>query len=144
MKKIFLMCILAVVAIAGYAPAENTFIIPKLPPYKPYEALFNAQAMVESSNNPNAFYAPEKATGLLQITPIRLRDYNNRTGKGYQLSDCYDPKTTREIWQYYASEFSPYDYEGISRAWNCNSYKYWLKVKEQLKSELWTQNISMK
>ena len=42
---------------------------------------------IESSNNPAAYNKRSKATGLGQITPIALKQFNNRTGKKYSMDD---------------------------------------------------------
>jgi hypothetical protein len=135
MKKILLMCILAAVGVAGYAPLTKYITIVKEPPIEPLEALFKAQVMIESSGNTRALNVKEQSYGILQIRAIRLEDYARRTGKRYKLTDCYDPKISKEIWQFYASKFHPYDYESITKAWNCNSQAYWIKVKQQLKTK---------
>jgi hypothetical protein len=136
MKKLLLMSILAMICVAGFSPNIKYITIVKEPPIEPLEALFKAQVMIESSGNTRALNVKEQSYGILQIRAIRLEDYARRTGKRYKLTDCYDPKISKEVWLYYASKFNPYDYEGISRAWNCNSQAYWIKVKQQLKSKL--------
>jgi len=104
-------------------------------PVKPYEKLWLACCMVESSNDSLALNIPEGATGIVQIRPIKLLDYNQRTGKGYHIRDCYNIKISKEIWYYYVSKFSPDDLVGICREWNGKGIKhkeYIEKIKKHL------------
>ena len=104
-------------------------------PVKPYEKLWLACCMVESSNDSLALNIPEGATGIVQIRPIKLLDYNQRTGKGYHIRDCYNIKISKEIWIYYASKFRPEQQEQIAKAWNGRGLKnriYWGKIKKHL------------
>lgn len=131
-----ILCILANSTLAGLAPGNKVITIAKLPPISPFKALLEASAWVESSNNPNAHNRLEKATGLLQIRPIRLRDYNQRTGSRLKLKDCYNPDISKKIWLYYASQFQPHEQMQIAKAWNGRGKSnriYWDKIKKQLK-----------
>lgn len=79
--------------------------------------------------------------GPLQITPIRLADYNQKTGKNYSHSDCFNWEVSREIFLYYAHQIgiSQDNWEEISRRWN-RAYEwedekgaaYWRKVTKHL------------
>jgi hypothetical protein len=81
--------------------------------------------------------------GPLQITPIRLADYNKRTGNNYSHSDCFKWQVSREIFLYYANQIgiSKDNWEQISRRWN-RAYEwqdekgaaYWMKVTKHLQS----------
>lgn len=79
--------------------------------------------------------------GPLQITPIRLADYNQKTGKSYSHSDCFSWEVSREIFLYYAHQIgiAPDKWEEISRRWNRafewqdeKGQQYWTKVNNQL------------
>jgi hypothetical protein len=136
MKKLILLLAFSTLAGLAGCPPNNTIYLPNKPPFKPLEALWEATAWVESTNNPNALNEKEMAIGIVQIRKIRLTDYNERTGKNYKPNDCYDPQISKEIWFYFATKFHPYDYEGISKAWNGRGKSniiYWGKVKKQLK-----------
>ena len=115
-----------------YAPGYNSLIIERSEGIEPFAGLLRATAIVESGNNHLAYNAQERATGLLQIRPIRLLDYNQRTGSHYTMNDLYDPKISKKIWLFYARKFSVYDFEGISRSWNCNSRAYWMKINKEI------------
>ena len=136
MRKLLLLLIFGLIpSLAGLAPGKRVQYIPAGVKIEPFKALWQATCIVESSNNPLAYNAQEQATGIAQIRPIRLQDYNKRTHKGYKLKDCYDPKISKEIWLYYANKIGFRNYEQIARQWNGKGYKttiYWNKIKKQL------------
>ena len=138
MRKLLLLLIFGLIpSLAGLAPGNRVQYIPAGVKIKPLERLWWATCMVESSNDPKAYNRIEQATGIVQIRPIRLRDYNRRTGKGYKLKDCYDPKISKEIFLYYARKYHYSDYETITRSWNGRgrqTLKYWELIKKQLKN----------
>lgn len=68
----FLMVFLMIGATSGYA-----------------EMNLDALAMIESSNRPSAFNPKTKATGIFQITPIALKDFNSEVGSSLRLKDMY-------------------------------------------------------
>jgi hypothetical protein len=77
----------------------------------------------------------EEAIGAFQIRPIRLLDYNQRTGNNYKSADCYNLRISKEIFMYYARRFEFSDYELIARNWNGSgkaTLEYWEKVKSNL------------
>ena len=57
---------------------------------------------IESSNNPKAYNKRSKATGLYQITPICLKEYNNfHKEKQYSMKDLYDKDINEAIAGWY-------------------------------------------
>jgi hypothetical protein len=137
LKKLFLMACVILIPLQGFAPQQKALYITTEPPIRPYEALWIATCMVESSNNPMAYNPLEKATGIAQVRPIRLLDYNQRTGKDYKLRDCYNTKISKEIWLYYITKFRPDDLKSICKVWNGNGDKhkdYMEKIKKCLKN----------
>ncbi|MBN1789102.1 MAG: hypothetical protein JW830_01310 [Bacteroidales bacterium] len=100
-----------------------------------YDRLINAVIQVESLGDTMAYNLIEEATGAFQIRPIRLLDYNRKTGSNYQLEDCYNFKVSKEIFLYYAQRIGIEDYESIARKWNGSgkaTLEYWDKVKSLL------------
>ena len=135
-KKILLMVCVILIPLWGFAPQRKALYIAIEPPIRPYEALWDAMAMVESSGDPMAYNARERATGIVQIRPILLDDYYQRTGNRLKLSDMYDTIKSKEIWYYYALKYHYTEYEQIARKWNGSGYQtevYWNKVKKHLK-----------
>jgi hypothetical protein len=119
MKRIFLLlCFGIICSIAVYAPERKTLTIEIKPPIKPYEAITNAVAMVESNMDDNAYNRIEKATGRYQVRPIRLKDYNKRTGSHLKLKEMYNPLKAEKVFLYYAMQIGYQDPEKIIRCWN--------------------------
>lgn len=59
-------------------------------------------AQIESSNNPKAYNSRTKATGLHQITPICLKDYNiYHKGNTYTMQDMYQPQANKQVASWY-------------------------------------------
>lgn len=99
----------------------------------PLQPLWEAVCTVESSNVKDTVNRLEMAYGIAQIRDIRIRDYNERTGKGYTLEDCLDSAISREVFMFYAEKIG--DYEKAAKKWNGSGYKtevYWEKVKKEL------------
>lgn len=137
MKKLILLLCIAFYGDLAVCPPYHTLTITVEPPIRPFKALMEATAFIESSGNPMALNRKEMAHGLYQIRSIRLRDYNSRTGKNYSFQDCYNPKISEEIYLYYASKFHPSDLESIAKDWNGkgkSNKDYWAKIKKQLKN----------
>ena len=117
------------------SPVVNAFFIYAPPPVEPYKQLIFAIGFVETMNNNLAYNPIEQATGIFQIRPIRLEDYNIRTGKNYKMKDLYDYEISEKIFLYFADQIGPYDLEQIARKWNGSGNMttfYWNRIKEYL------------
>lgn len=135
MKRLLILLCFGILPLVAGAPLSNTLTIEFKPPYEPFKDLMEATAWVESSNDTTALNLTEMAFGVFQIREIRLRDYNQRTGKSYTLQDCYNKQISDEIYLYYASKFHPSNLEGIAKSWNGSgemTKEYWKKIKKQL------------
>lgn len=100
-----------------------------------YDRLIKAVVLVESFGDTMACNILEQATGAFQIRPIRLLDYNQRTGNKYKIEDCYNYDISKKIFLYYAMRIGFPKYETIARKWNGsgeNTIEYWEKVKSYL------------
>ena len=127
------------VTLAASSPPGQSIAIVKDIPINPYLKLLQAIEVVESNGDSTAFNKSTKAIGILQITPILLKDYNRRTGKHYKLKDCYNPKIGRIIFLFYCMKSPGIDFEKISKCWNGTgkqTEKYWGLVEKQLKKNL--------
>ena len=99
----------------------------------PYDALIKAVRLIESGNNNLAYNIQENAIGAFQIREIRLRDFNNRTGKCYTHDQCYDYEISKEIFLYYCD--NPYETDWIIKSWNGSgpmAEEYLKRVKQIL------------
>ena len=134
MKRRILIIAFLVICAKMLAPGTGEATILRDESIAPYQKLWEAICLVESHNNTTALNRKEMAFGVAQIRECRLRDYVKRTGKQLILKDCYDYKTSKSIFMFYASKYQPDDILGISRMWNGRSKanRYYAKVKQQL------------
>jgi hypothetical protein len=133
--KILLVIFFSLITLKAAAPDNYVIHIMREDPVNAYERIFRAVLQVECSGNIRAYNQIEEATGPLQIRPIRLRDYNRRTGNNYRIEDCYDFEISKKIFLYYASKTGYPFYESIARKWNGSGAKtseYWEKIKAYL------------
>jgi hypothetical protein len=134
-KKILSFTIFSLLASFAFAPSNESILIIKNPPIEPFRNLIHAVGMVETSHDTLAYNPIEEAVGFLQIRPIRVEDYNRRTGSNYTMTDVYNYKISEKIFLYYASQIGPYDFERIARNWNgsgAKTFQYWEQVKKHL------------
>jgi hypothetical protein len=130
--KILMLFVLLLVAVRVFAPASKVLYIVQAEAIKPYERLAFAVGMVESHCDTLAYNPVEQATGYFQVRPIRLRDYNQRTGSHLKMKDMYNYAKAKRVFMYYARDG---DLERIARSWNGSGKKtieYWNKVKKFL------------
>jgi hypothetical protein len=135
MKKLFLILLLMSLTIKAIAPIEKSLLIPQPPPLEPYKKLIYAVGMVEGMGDTTAYNELEMAAGYFQIRPIRVLDYNIRTGNKYTLNDMFDYEIAEKVFLYFATQIGPYDFEKIAKNWNGSGAKtieYWQRVKEFL------------
>ena len=132
--KSFTLILYLLVSSKVFAPGNNFVPVIAPEPINPYLPILNACIEVESKGNRFAYNPIEQSTGILQIRPIRLQDYNIRTGSNYKLSDCFDPDVSIKIFMFYVSKCDYRDIKGMAIAWNGKSKenKYYSKVKKLL------------
>jgi hypothetical protein len=134
-KKIVTITFLLALAFKVFAPTSESMILVRPLPVEPYRTLIHAIGLVETQFDTLAYNPLEEAVGYFQIRPIRLADYNNRTGNTYSMNDLFNYKISEKIFLYYAAEIGPYDFERIARAWNGSGEStnlYWEQVKKFL------------
>jgi hypothetical protein len=134
-RKLGLVIVLLSVTLSATAPSWTSLVILRSSPVEPYKNLMHAIGIVETDGDSLSYNPVEKATGYFQIRPVRLEDYNKRTGSQYKMKDLYSYRTSERIFLYYASQIGPYDLEKIARNWNGSgpkTYKYWNRVKKYL------------
>lgn len=121
------------------APMKESFVIYYPERVEPYKRLIYAIGKVETNFDTLKYNPIEQAAGYFQIRPIRLEDYNNRTGSNYKMADLFDYEISEKIFLYYASQIGPYDLEKIAKNWNGSghrTYHYW----ERIRLFLWNQS----
>jgi len=128
MKRAIFIILLFFAWRVSSAPGRAEMYLPMGKVINPYECLFKAICEYESRNDSNAYNEKENAVGITQIRPIRILDYNIRTGKNYQLEEMYDVSKSREIFMYYAQKLE--NPELIIRKWNGSGEKTYEYLKE--------------
>jgi hypothetical protein len=139
MKGFILLFALLLITIRAAAPDRVVLVILAPPVFNYYESLCRAVGQVESGGDTLAYNPEEQAAGYLQVRPIRLRDYAQRTGIRYTLADMYDYHKAREVFLYYSYNKS---YDEAARCWNGgqngmrieSTKAYFLKVQKVLAS----------
>jgi hypothetical protein len=134
-KKIVSITVLLMFVFKAYAPSSISLVIIYTPPVEPFKHLIHAIGMVETKFDTLAYNPVEEAAGYFQIRPIRVKDYNKRTGSNYTKKDLFNYKISEKIFLYYASQMGPYDFEHIARHWNgsgSSTINYWNRVKKYL------------
>jgi len=134
LKYTLIFCFL-IPALKAAAPGLSVAFILVPKPISAFEKLISAIVMVESSGDTLAVNLSEEAYGAFQIRPIRLLDYNRRTGKNYTTEDCFNFEISKEIFLYYAENMGYPDNQAIARNWNGSgkmTLDYWKKIKKYL------------
>ena len=134
-KRFLFAVFLLSLTVRVLAPSREAFIIGIPEPADPFRKLIYAIGMVETKCDTLAYNPVEEAVGFFQIRPVRLEDYNIRTGSNIKMNDLYDYEVSEKIFLYYASRIGPYNFERISRNWNGSgpkTYVYWNRVKKFL------------
>lgn len=126
---------LLTLAFKVFAPTSESLVVVRYSPVEPFRNLIHAIGMVETQFDTLAFNPLEQAVGYFQIRPIRLMDYNLRTGSNYTMNDLFNYKISEKIFLYYAAEIGPYNLEKIAKTWNGSGQStllYWDQVKKIL------------
>jgi hypothetical protein len=135
LKKIVAITFLMTLAFKVFAPTSESLIVVRNFPVQPYKNLIHAIGMVETQYDTLAYNPLEEAVGYFQIRPIRLEDYNSRTGSTYSRQDLFNYNISEKIFLYYATGIGPYDFERIAKTWNGSGKStilYWDQVKKFL------------
>jgi hypothetical protein len=135
MKKMVVVICFFQFSLNLFAPVSGGLVIEIAKPVNPFGKIIYAIGVVETKLDTLAYNPEEEAVGYFQIRPIRLKDYNVRTGSNYRKNDLYDYNTSEKIFLYYASLIGPYNPEKIAKNWNGSGKKtkiYWNKVRKLL------------
>ena len=132
--KLLTILILSLLSFEVFAPGNNFVPVLTPEPSNPYLPILNACYAIESSNGVMLLNAKEDAAGPLGIRPIKIADYNRRTGKRITLNDRYNYEISKTIFLYYVSQCDYRDIKGMAIAWNGKSKenKYYSKIMKIL------------
>lgn len=111
-----------------------------------WNPIINAIIEVESAGNANAVDKSGKSCGVLQITPILVKECNRilelkKSSKRYTMDDRFSVSKSKEMFLLFQSYFNPKnDVEFAIRSWNGGlnytrkaTQKYFEKVMSRLK-----------
>jgi len=135
LKIAYLTFLFLSLSLKASAPDTKQLTIISTESIEPYRNLIHAIGWVETMHDTLAYNPVEQAVGYFQIRPIRVKDYNRRTGSHYKLKDMYNYEISEKIFLYYAEQIGPYDPGKIARNWNgsgVRTYYYWNRVKKYL------------
>jgi hypothetical protein len=136
LKRIIIVCFLLLsFSMRVSAPSMKLFPVCKPAPVEPYKRLAFAIGMVETKCDTMAYNPLESAAGIFQIRPIRLIDYNKRTGSSYNRQDLFTYEISEKIFLFFADQIGPYDLEKIAKRWNGSGHlttNYWYRIKKYL------------
>jgi hypothetical protein len=139
MKTIIFTMLLLFISWRLSAPEVRAFYIEKAKAINPYKKIIYAIGKVECNFDTTVINWNELAFGYFQIRPVRLRDYNNRTGSDFTMQDMLDYDKAETVFMYYAVKSGWRNPEQIARRWNGGhengmKYKqtanYWNQVKK--------------
>jgi hypothetical protein len=134
-KIVFIALLLITGNFRASSPSINSLIIFAPIPVEPYKKLIFAVGMVETMHDTLSYNPREEAAGYFQIRPIRLEEYNRRTGNKYTTQDLFNYEISEKIFIYFADLIGPYDFEQIARRWNGSGHMttyYWKRIQELL------------
>jgi hypothetical protein len=100
-----------------------------------WERVMNAIIQVESSGNPKAHNPNGDCAGILQITPILVKECNSllakkKSKKRYTLGDRYNAEKSKEMFILLQEHFNPeMNVEKVIKQWNCGFYTAQWKSK---------------
>lgn len=136
MKKVLLVILFGLSFLSNYAKGFD------------WTPIINAIAIVESNNNPKAI-GKGGSVGLLQITPILVKDCNKilekrKSTKRYTLKDRLDPAKSKEMFVLIQEVYNPkHNIEKAIRLWNGGpnysikgTQGYYNRVKKHLPQEI--------
>ena len=141
-KTTCLVCML-LMSIPTNAPAG---IKTKKSPQFDWNPVINAIIEVESEGNPKAVDKSGKSCGIMQITPILVKECNRilslrKSSKRYSMKDRFSVNKSKEMFLLYQSFYNPKnDVELAIRSWNGGmnftkrgTQRYYNKVMSKMK-----------
>lgn len=111
------------------------------------EKVLDAIIQVESKGNPKAYNKAGNCVGILQITPVLVRQCNiilkrKKSKKRYTYDDRWNVEKSKEMFYIIQNEYNPsHNIEKAARLWNgginykrnpSKTNRYWQKVKKNL------------
>lgn len=138
LTRLFLICVMVTLSMSSNAKEKKNF---------DWSGVIKAIIKVESNGNSNASNGNGKCVGILQITPVLVKECNSilkgmKSAKRYTLNDRKNLEKSKEMFILYQSKYNPSnDVDDGIRMWNCGisamkdkskGRKYLNKVKKYM------------
>lgn len=117
-KKLILTCLMLILVLTASAQTNQRY---------DWSKIMNAIIQVESRGNAKAHNANGDCIGILQITPILVKQCNiwlknQKSSKRYTLKDRYDVEKSKEMFIMIQEHYNPsHNVEKAIRLWNGGS-----------------------
>jgi hypothetical protein len=114
-KKLILTCLMSILVLTVNAQTKKMY---------DWTKIMNAIIQVESKGNSKAYNANGDCAGILQITPILVKQCNiwlknQKSQKRYTLQDRYDVEKSKEMFIMIQEHYNPsHSVEKAIRLWN--------------------------
>jgi predicted GH43/DUF377 family glycosyl hydrolase len=114
-KKLILTCLMSILVLTASAQTNQMY---------DWSKIMNAIIQVESQGNAKAHNANGDCVGILQITPILVKQCNiwlkdQKSSKRYTLKDRYDVEKSKEMFIMIQEHYNPsHNVEKAIRLWN--------------------------
>ena len=114
-KKLILTCLMLILVLTASAQTNQRY---------DWSKIMNAIIQVESRGNAKAHNANGDCIGILQITPILVKQCNiwlkdQKSSKRYTLKDRYDVEKSKEMFIMIQEHYNPsHNVEKTIRLWN--------------------------
>ena len=93
--------------------------------YNVSDSFLRAVIRYESNYNPSAVNPVSKARGLLQITPVMIKEVNKYSDTRYTWNDAFDPMKSIEMWNIIMQAKNPEGYwDKMCRLWFGTGVQY--------------------
>lgn len=123
MRRIILAVLMALSFSASVTARQAGSTAEKSGEY-PLQRVMDAIIQVESQGNPRAHNRNGDCAGILQITPVLVREANQilkdkKSKKRYTMADRYDAAKSKEMFRLIQAKYNPgNDEEKAMRLWN--------------------------
>src|SRR5450759_3345483 len=97
LRKIVSIGFFLTITFKVFAPTSESLAVVRTSPIEPFKSLIHAIGMVETQYDTLAYNPFEEAVGYFQIRPIRLVDYNERTGSTVSYTHLRAHETRHDL-----------------------------------------------
>ena len=120
-KKLKLFLLVIALAVPIMADSQNKEVFN-------WESVINAIIQVESKGNQKAYNKAGNCVGVLQITPVLVKECNNilknqKSAKRYTMQDRWNAEKSKEMFAIIQEKHNPeHNIEKAIKCWNCGGF----------------------